>query len=143
MRLPRLFRACLLGFVVFLGGTGFVEGASGQSREAEQPDTVIITLHAKDGREELLARTLARHWETARRMKLVREDLPHVTLRAVDGSNKTSFVEILTWRDGSIPDAAPAAILAIWRELNSLVEGRAGRPGLDISNVTMVDPVAR
>ena len=73
----------------------------------------------------------------------MREDLPHVTLRSVDSDNKTSFLEIFTWRDGSIPDAAPAPILAIWGELNSLVESRAGRPGLDINNVLMVDPVAR
>ena len=34
-------------------------------------------------------------------------------------------------------------ILAIRTELNSLVETRAGRPGLDINNVTLIDPVAR
>ena len=142
MYIPCVFRASLFGLIIFWG-TGVVSPAVGQPRPPEQPDTVVITLLAKDGHEEVLARTLARHWETARGMKLVREDLPHMTLGSVDGDNKTSFLEILTWRDGSIPDAAPAPILAIWTELNSLVETRAGRPGLDINNVTMIDPVAR
>ena len=142
MNIPRVFRASLFGLFI-LWAAGVVSPAVGQPRPPEQPDTVVITLHAKDGQEELLARTIARHWDTARRMKLVRDDLPHVTLRAIDGDNKMSFLEIFTWRDGSIPDAAPAPILAIWQELNGLVESRAGRPGLDINNVTMIDPVAR
>jgi hypothetical protein len=100
-------------------------------------------LHAKRGAEDALAQVIARHWATVRQLKLVREDLPHVTLRAVDSDGKTYFVEILTWRDGSIPDAAPPAVLAIWQEMNSLVEGQPGHPGLDITNVTMVDPRAQ
>jgi hypothetical protein len=88
-------------------------------------------------------RVIARHWQTVRQLKLVREDLPHLTLRATDGDGKTYFVEILTWRDGSIPDAAPPAVLAIWQELHALVEGQPGHPGLEITNVTMVDPRAQ
>jgi hypothetical protein len=99
--------------------------------------------NAKRGAEDALARVIARHWETVRQLKLVREDLPHLTLRATDGDGRTYFVEILTWRDGSIPDAAPPAVLAIWQELHALVEGQPGRPGLDITNVTMVEPRAQ
>jgi hypothetical protein len=115
----------------------------GHAADGDQPDTAIVTLHAKRGAEDALARVIARHWETVRRLKLVREDLPHVTLRAADSDGKTYFVEILTWRDGSIPDAAPPAVLAIWQEMNALVEGQPGHPGLDITNVTMVDPRAQ
>jgi hypothetical protein len=34
-----------------------------------------------------------------------------------------------------VPDNAPGEILAIWKELNSLVETRGGRPALDIVEV--------
>lgn len=102
--------------------------------EADAPETVMITLHAKPGAEAGLARVIERHWETARRLKMVL-DGPHVTLRGTESRNKTYFVEILTWRDASVPDAAPPEILAIWKEMNDLVEPRAGQPGLDIREV--------
>jgi hypothetical protein len=133
----RQFAVMLSAFVVFASPI-VVHAADG-----DQPDTAIITLHAKRGAEDALARVIARHWETVRQLKLVREDLPHLTLRATDGDGKTYFVEILTWRDGSIPDAAPPAVLAIWQALHALVEGQPGHPGLDITNVTMVDPRAQ
>jgi hypothetical protein len=121
----------------------FASPIVGYAADGDQPDTAVITLHAKRGAEDALARVIARHWETVRQLKLVREDLPHLTLRATDGDGRTYFVEILTWRDGSIPDAAPPAVLAIWQELHALVEGQPGRPGLDITNVTMVEPRAQ
>ena len=96
---------------------------------AAEPETVMVTLHAKPGAEDELARVLARHWETLRRLNLVRET-PHVTLRGVEVDNKTYFVEIFTWRDESIPDHAPAEVLALWTELNRLVEQRSGQAGL-------------
>ena len=133
----RQFVVILSAFVVF------ASSILGVAADGDQPDTAVITLHAKRGAEDALARVIARHWETVRQLKLVREDLPHLTLRATDGDGKTYFVEILTWRDGSIPDAAPPAVLAIWQELDALVEGQPGHPGLDITNVTMVDPRAQ
>ena len=104
---------------------------------ADEPETVMITLHAKPGAEAGLARVLERHWETAHRLKMVL-DSPHVTLRGTESGDKTYFVEILTWRDASVPDAAPPEILAIWKELNDLVEPRAGQPGLDISEMALI-----
>jgi hypothetical protein len=64
----------------------------------------------------------------------------HVTLRGTEEGNKTYFVEVFTWLDGDIPDAAPAAILAIWKDMNALVETRGGRPGLSFREVTIVAP---
>jgi hypothetical protein len=112
-----------------------------QSR-SEEPETVLITLRAKAGSEAALARVIARHWETARELRLVRADAPHMTLKGSDGE-RTHFVEIMTWRDASVPDAAPAAIQAIWKEMNALVEARGGRPGLEIVQMTMVAPEYR
>ena len=107
---------------------------------SEQPETVMITLHAKAGAEAELAQVIARHWETAQRLKLV-TDAPHVTLRgteAAEGAMRTFFVDVFTWRDASIPDAAPKEILAIWADMNRLVEKRNGRPGLTIDEMTLV-----
>jgi len=104
----------------------------------EQPETVMITLHAKAGAEQALADVLARHYDTARRLDLVVPDAQHVTLRSVDGADTRDFVEILTWRDAEIPDHAPKEILAIWQEMNGLVEARGGQAGLTIKEMAPV-----
>jgi len=110
--------------------------AAGQAA-SEQPETVMITLHAKAGAEAELAQVIARHWETAHRLKLLR-DTPHVTLRGTEAGTLTYFVDIFTWRDAAIPDAAPKEIQAIWADMNRLVEKRGGRPGLQIEEVSVV-----
>ena len=102
---------------------------------AEKPETVMLRFQPKAGAEEELARVIARHWKTAHDLKLLRET-PHVTLRGTEGG-KIYFVDIFTWRDASIPDAAPPAIQAIWAEMNKLVEARGGRPGLEIAEVSV------
>jgi hypothetical protein len=107
---------------------------------AEQPETVMITLRAKPGAEQALADVIARHYDTARRLDLIKADAPHVTLRSADGQDKPYFVEIFTWRDADIPDHAPAAILQIWQEMNALVEARGGKAGMDIVEMVPVTP---
>lgn len=102
----------------------------------EEPETVMITLHAKAGVEAELAQVIARHWETARRLKMIRET-PHLTLRSVEGG-QTDFVEIMTWRDASLPDSAPPEIQKIWAEMNRLVEKRGATPGLRIEQMSVV-----
>src|SRR5437016_2974449 len=104
---------------------------------ADKPETVMVTYHAKPGAQDELARVLARHWATARELNLVLA-APHVMVRGLEDGNKTYFVEIATWRDESIPDAAPAPILAIWAEMHKLVEPRGGRPGIDFIEVAVV-----
>src|SRR5438132_8787806 len=92
-----------------------------QSVAAEEPETVMITLRAKKGSERPLTDVLARHYETARRLDLVTANAPHVTLRSIDEEGKPYFIEILTWRDGAIPDHAPPEIVEIWKEMSALV----------------------
>ena len=104
---------------------------------SEEPETVMITLHAKPGAESSLARVIERHWETVRRLNMV-TDAPHVTLRGTENRDKTYFIEIMTWRDASVPDNAPPEILALWKELNELVEPRNGQRGLDITEMAIV-----
>jgi hypothetical protein len=102
---------------------------------ADKPETVMLRFQAKAGAEDDLARVIARHWKTARDLKLV-HDAPHVTVRGSE-NGKTYFVDIFTWRDASIPDAAPPAIQAIWAEMNKLVEARGGKPGIEIAEVAV------
>jgi len=102
----------------------------------EEPETVVITFHAKAGAEAELAQVIARHWQTARRLKMIRET-PHLTLRSAEGA-QTDFVEIMTWRDASVPDAAPPEIQKIWAEMNRLVEKRGTAPGLNIEQMSVV-----
>ncbi|HMD36432.1 MAG TPA: hypothetical protein VKH42_15755 [Vicinamibacterales bacterium] len=99
---------------------------------AAEPATVVITLHPKAGGEQELADVIARHYALARRLDLLQPEAVHVTLRGADESDRPYFVEILTWRDASVPDNAPKDIVSVWTEMNRLVEPRAGRPGLDI-----------
>jgi hypothetical protein len=118
-----------ISIILLSMAAGFVGAA------AEKPETVMLRFQAKAGAEGELARVIARHWKTAHELKLLRET-PHVTLRGTEGG-KTYFVDIFTWRDASIPDAAPPAIQAIWAEMNKLVEPRGGRPGIEIAEVSV------
>jgi hypothetical protein len=104
---------------------------------APEPETVVITFHAKSGAEAELARVIEKHWTLAREMKLV-HDSPHLTLRRIEEGNKVCFTDIFTWRDAAIPDNAPPAIKAVWGHMNQLVESRGGDPGLVIATVAIV-----
>jgi hypothetical protein len=103
----------------------------------EEPETVMVTLHARPGAQADLERVIAQHWTTARELKLVR-DAPHVTIRGTEDGGKAYFIDIFTWRDARIPDAAPAEIQKIWSDMNRLVEARGGHPGIEIAPVSVV-----
>ena len=106
---------------------------------ADKPETVMVTYHAKPGAETELARVLDRHWTTARELELIL-DAGRLTVRGVEDGGKSFYVEIFTWRDAAIPDHAPAAIQSIWAEMSKLVEPRSGRPGIDIVEVSVLNP---
>ena len=101
---------------------------------AEPPETVMVTYHAKQGSEDELARVLADHWSTAKRLGLVAAE-PHVVVRSAEAGQAVDFVEIFTWRDASIPDNAPEPIRASWDKMNKLVESRGGHPGIEVVQV--------
>ena len=109
----------------------------GLATAADTPETVMITYRAKPGSETALARAIEKHWTTARAQHLVLES-PHLTLRGVEEDGRVYFVDIVTWRDEKIPDSAPAAIQAIWAEMNAAVEPRGGAPGIQIQRVSVV-----
>lgn len=121
------------GLLLGLGSTAGILAAV----RTDTPETVMITFRPRPGAEHELANVIADHWATARKLDLVRADA-HVTVRTKDEGRRPMFVDIFTWRDRDIPDNAPPAILKIWSEMNRLTESRDGRPGLDITEVTLI-----
>lgn len=126
------------GFTKYAVVTSCMALFSTAQQPAEQPETVMITFRAKPGAETELARVIARHWTTARELKLVRET-PHVTIRGNEGE-RAYFVDIFAWRDAHTPDSAPAEILKIWGEMNRRVEARNGHAGIEIAEVSLMTP---
>jgi hypothetical protein len=129
--------ACTTAFAILASAAAIRIAAASERGHAEQPETVVVTLHAKPGGEAELAGVIARHWETARRLNLVL-DTPHVTVRGTENGTQTYFIDIFTWRDSSIPDQAPPEIQRIWADMSRLVEPKGSRPGLEISEVAIV-----
>jgi hypothetical protein len=136
----RHFLRCALAAATFSTILCWTKPSTAQERQL-QPETVMIVLHAKPGSEAELAGVLARHWSVIRRLGLV-QDAPHLTVRAAEDGNKPCFFETFTWRDAGVPDAAPSAVQAIWADMNRLVEPRNGKPGIEITPVTVVSSQA-
>lgn len=113
-------------------------GARHAARTAAEPETVMVTYHAKAGAEDELARVIKEHWAAATRLNLVARE-PHVLVRSAEPGQRVDYMEIFTWRDASIPDSAPAPIRAAWDKMNSLVEPRAGHAGLEFVQVKLVE----
>src|SRR5437762_8645611 len=86
----------------------------GRAQSTEHLETVAVKYHSKAGAEIALAGVLARHWETARRLNLV-QPAPHVIVRGAEEADRVYLLEIFTWRDAGIPDAAPAEIQVLWK----------------------------
>jgi hypothetical protein len=127
--------ALLIGLAWSWGSAVAQQSAGPQA--AGEPETVMVTLHAKPGGEEELGRVIANHWTTARQMNLV-QDSPHVSIRGMEDGDKAYFIEIFTWRNARVPDAAPAGIRKIWDDMNRLVEARGGHSGLEFVVVSVV-----
>lgn len=121
---------------LLLGTMSIVGWHAASLSAADKPETVMVTFHAKPGAEAALAKAIAEHFATARRLNLVRSE-PHVTVRMREG-DKTALVDIFTWRDGDIPDDAPPPILAIWAQMAKLTEPRQGMPAIEVAQVALV-----
>jgi hypothetical protein len=107
----------------------------------EEPETVVITLHARAGADSALRAVIDRHWSALERLKLTAGPL-HATLRGTE-TGGVYFVEIFTWRDSAIPDNAPAEVRALWDQMAELTQARGGKPGIDIAELTDVTTTAR
>lgn len=127
--------AILFGMAVSMGASASCQDA----KSVAAPETVIISFHAEQGAESDLQRMIAEHWTVARRLNLVRES-PRVTLRGTEQGDRVYFVDIFTWRDAAIPDAAPQEIRKIWDQMNRLAEARGGQTGLSLAAVSLLEP---
>jgi hypothetical protein len=130
-----LFRPALVALLAFSLGTGVTFAAS------DELETVLVTYQVKADEEVALEQVIAEHWQVALRMKLVLP-APHVVVVGGDHGRRY-IIEILTWRDGSIPDSAPDAITRLWERMNERVEPRDGHPGIDLAHVSLVSKRAQ
>jgi hypothetical protein len=120
---------------VFLAALSILSAAA--QSENEVPETVMVTYQVIPGREAALKAVIARHWETARKLHLIKSPL-HLIVQRNDSKNPY-IVEVFTWRDGSAPDQAPQAIQELWMQMHELVEAREGRAGIDFVHVDLVE----
>jgi hypothetical protein len=86
------------------------------ARADEPPETVIVTVKAKPGHEAQMEAVMKKHWAVIKRLDLVTGD-PHTLYRS-----ERTFIDIFTWKSASIPDNAPAEVLAVWKEMNENAE---------------------
>jgi G:T-mismatch repair DNA endonuclease (very short patch repair protein) len=105
----------------------------------DDPETVLVTFHAKAGKEDELAKVLTKAGLAYRKLEMLLP-LPRLVVRGADGADRAFFVEVMTWKDHNTPDHAPEEVKKIWSEMQALCEKRDGRPGIDIQEVHLIQP---
>ena len=98
-------------------------------RAEAPPETILSIDRPKAGKESELRAALDEAHLVYERLGAVSG--PIAFYRANDETGGIYFVEILTWRSADIPDNAPSEIRLVWTRLQSLVEKRNGRPGIE------------
>lgn len=106
---------------------------------AKTPLVAMCTYRIKDGKEAEFVDLLRRHWPTLREYELV-EATPAPVFRGTDDAGKTYYVEILTWKDGEMPNRAHElpAVMAVWEPMGMCCEARLGRPPMEFPTVEVV-----
>jgi hypothetical protein len=102
------------------------------------PSTVLVTYRPREGEVESLERLLAHQRATLERLALVAE--AQRTFRATDTGGSPIFLDLLTWKDLSVTGNPPPEVATLWGDLQKLVEPRDGRPGIEILQLTPVEP---
>ena len=108
---------------------------------AGPPETVHVTYHVQPGKLDEFLRVLKQHHPACLKLRLVYAQ-PHMILSGKEEGDKPVVIEILTWVDGDAPDSVPdhhPEVKKIWDGLNSLVEKRAGKPGIEIDEMELVN----
>ncbi len=113
----------LLPVVLFLLAPPLLHAA------AAPPETIVSIFRPKKGSEAELLAAMREARAVYEKLNAVTES--YVLYRASDEALGSYFIEIFTWRSGDIPDNAPPEIRAAWKKLESLVEKRDGRPGIE------------
>ena len=102
----------------------------------DDPETVYVIFSVKPGREKEFQQVNTEAWAAYQRLNLVFPE-PHVSVEGSDEKGLPYFVDIMTWRNHSIPDHVPAEIDAIWAKMRDLCEKRAGRDGIEFTEVKL------
>ena len=104
------------------------------------PETVHVTYHVQEGKLDEFLAVLRQHYPACRKLGLILAE-PHLILSGKEDGGKPVVIEILTWKDGDAPDSVPEHhpdVKKIWDGLNSLVEKRSGKPGIEIDEMDLV-----
>ena len=130
--------AAFLAATVLTGGTLSFASQNARADDQNSPETVLVTLHVKPGREAELEKILTEAWAVYRRLHLVLEQTPHLLLRSMEKDKAPCFIEVLTWTSHDVPDHAPAEVRALWERMQSLCETLDGHPAIEIPEVRVV-----
>jgi len=91
-------------------------------------ETVICTYRARAEVEPSFRELLRRHWVTLHDLGFVTDETS-VVLRQLE---EPTYVEIFTWVDGGFDKAHEHPdVLAIWEQMDPLLEERHGQPKWD------------
>jgi hypothetical protein len=142
--MTKTFASIAVGLILFSGKAVPDKSAapkpiSYRSLAAQNSDTetVLSTFRPRADKEDELLKTMNKNWSTLLKLGLVLQQ-PHIVLRGKDDAGKTIFVEILTWRDHEAADHVPAEVQTIWNQLQSEVEERGGRRGIEFPEFEIV-----
>jgi hypothetical protein len=110
------------------------------SEKSNLPPVAICTYRIKSGKEDEFLALIRRHWPTLRDLELA-EDSPSLIFRGSDESGGAVITEILTWRDGNIPNRAHEhpAVMALWEPMGMCCEPRLGRPPMEFPQVSQLN----
>ena len=127
----------ILASTIILAGGSTAPSTNKSSDASDPPETMLVSYHAKPGKEAALQDALARTWAVCRRDKLVFAK-PHLLVKEKDEAGRTRFVESFTWVSHAAPANAPPDLKVAWDELQSLCEPRDGKKGIDGDEVETV-----
>ena len=125
-------------FVLFVAAA--IAVWTGLAAAAEPPETVHVTYHVQPGKLDEFLTVLEEHYPACRKLGLVLAE-PHVILSGKEDGGKPVVIEILTWKDSDAPDSVPdhhPEVKKIWDRLNSLVEKRSDKRGIEIDEMDVV-----
>jgi len=100
------------------------------------PVTVICHYRVRPTAEAAFVELLRRHWPALHGLGVVTDERSAV-YRGEDEKGRPSFFEIFSWRDEAAAERAHThpEVLAIWEPMDTLCEGRDGRPNMEFPHV--------
>jgi hypothetical protein len=110
------------------------------TNDSQIPPVAICTYRVRAGKEDEFIALLRQHWPTLRDLGMV-EDTPSLVFRGTDESGGPVITEILTWKDGDIPNRAHdvPSVMALWEPMGMCCEARLGRPPMEFPQVRRLD----